>query len=511
VRRSGLPAAAIASVISELYRQGIDLRQFLRTVLLLGLALMLCSTTTDPDLWGHVRFGLDILASHAIPRQDPYSFASDREWINHEWLAEVLFAVAYTALGPLGLNLLRVAVIAAVLTLVWRRASAISPSGHGVTILALTTLGIFLRVYPIRPQLFSVLLFAVLLYVLTGYDTRRSTRGLMLVPIVMCAWANLHGGWIVGLGALIVWSVIRVAGRQCRCEALTLVAVTLLSCVATLINPYGFHLWLFIQSTVSLHRPMVSDWQPVYTLPVAFWSAWGVSFASAIFVLSRVRRTIDPAYLAIVALLECAAFRVSRLDAFFALAVVFLFSPLLAHLPQSSDVSASQRRRSRPLAVLSGVLTVVVGVGLAHQLPSIDARYPMVPELEAASYIRANKLSGRMLTWFDWGEYAIWHFSPNIQVSMDGRRETVYSDSRVAEHMSFYFGGPHAVRYPDVLGADYVWIPKTLSVVGNLQAAGWRVAFEGPDSVILVRSDQHQLPTLVVSARPTPRRYFPGP
>ena len=28
---------------------------------------------------------------------------------------------------------------------------------------------------------------------------------------------------------------------------------------------------------------------------------------------------------------------------------------------------------------------------------------------------------------FDWGEYVIWHLGPQVRVSVDGRRETVYA------------------------------------------------------------------------------------
>jgi hypothetical protein len=230
---------------------------------------------------------------------------------------------------------------------------------------------------------------------------------------------------------------------------------------------------------------------------------------TVIAVVWRARRTTDPAYLAIVAMLGCASLRVSRIDAFFALAVSFLLIPSIAGA--SRTVAAARTRpRSRALVVATAVLCLGTAIGIAPRLSDIDARYPMVPEPEADAYIRTNKLTGRMLTWFDWGEYAIWHFSPSIQVSMDGRRETVYSDARVADHLNFYFGGPHATGYPDTLAADFIWIPRTLPVVAALRAGGWRAAIEGPYSVILVRSDERDLPTLFVGAEPTAPRYFPA-
>jgi hypothetical protein len=62
---------------------------------------------TDPDLWGHVRFGLDILRDASIPPSDPYSFTSDRVWVNHEWLAEVITADAFRLAGNPGLIALK--------------------------------------------------------------------------------------------------------------------------------------------------------------------------------------------------------------------------------------------------------------------------------------------------------------------------------------------------------------------------------------------------------------------
>src|SRR4029434_523005 len=79
------------------------------------LALMVTTTLADADLWGHLRFGLDILAAKSLHTTDPHSFTSDRAWINHEWLSEVLTAVAYRSFGTLGLGLLKAAMIAIVL------------------------------------------------------------------------------------------------------------------------------------------------------------------------------------------------------------------------------------------------------------------------------------------------------------------------------------------------------------------------------------------------------------
>jgi hypothetical protein len=60
-----------------------------------------------------------MLASKSIRLADVYSFTTDRAWINHEWLAELLTGIGYASLGALGLNLLKVGVVFVVAAVAW--------------------------------------------------------------------------------------------------------------------------------------------------------------------------------------------------------------------------------------------------------------------------------------------------------------------------------------------------------------------------------------------------------
>ncbi|MGA2410715.1 MAG: hypothetical protein ABSG46_10055, partial [Candidatus Binataceae bacterium] len=61
---------------------------------------------SDPDLWGHVRFGQAAIAAGHLIRFDPYSYtAAGRRWWNHEWLTELLMGWLYSTLGVVGLKL----------------------------------------------------------------------------------------------------------------------------------------------------------------------------------------------------------------------------------------------------------------------------------------------------------------------------------------------------------------------------------------------------------------------
>ena len=172
-------------------------------------AFATATTRADVDLWGHVRFGLDLLMSGRLDRVDPYSFTSDRSWINHEWLAELVFAGAWRVAGNTGLIAVKCVSIGATLMLLAatlkRRGAAIRAR---VSLTGLALAGILQRVTHVRPQLFSVLLFAALVFLLHGgRDQSPAPRRLLLAIPLLGLWANLHGGWIVGVATLGLFSL----------------------------------------------------------------------------------------------------------------------------------------------------------------------------------------------------------------------------------------------------------------------------------------------------------------
>lgn len=62
--------------------------RLLRVALWLVLLSVVATTRTDPDLWGHVRFGQDSIRTGTVRQADAYSFTSDQPWGNHEWASE---------------------------------------------------------------------------------------------------------------------------------------------------------------------------------------------------------------------------------------------------------------------------------------------------------------------------------------------------------------------------------------------------------------------------------------
>lgn len=479
-------------------------------LVVMALAFAGSGTHADPDLWGHVRFGQDILAGHAVPRHDPYSFTSDRPWINHEWLAEVLMAGSYGLAGGAGLVALKWLLVVSSFAILWhavRRAGVFRPVALFLLVVAMA--GAYGLMMTVRPHLFSMLFYTILLSLLTGAGRGR-VRLLLWMPILFACWANVHGGWLVGLGVLGLWSACASLARSIPWRWAA--GGTLLALLGTLATPYGVELWRFLAETVGLSRADITEWQPITTEPYVLIPWWAGTASLMVLAWHRRGRAALP-LLVPAAAIGLLAFRVVRLGGFFALTNVMLLAPCFAALgPKRLPLSGRPPRAGMALvAALVLVALVAAGHAVRGSLECVTVGTPGVaeswePEAEAITFLQRNAFEGRLLCFFNYGEMAIWHLAPKLRVSLDGRRETVYSEAVRDAHWRFYLSDSDA-SYARFLKADYVWLPRRLPVVTPLEQDGWIALFRGPRSVVLAR----QAGPHAQSAPWTGPRCFPGP
>jgi hypothetical protein len=460
-------------------------------------AILLTATRTDPDLWGHLRFGLDWLRTGTLPSVDPYSFTQDRPWINHEWLSEVLTAIAYSAGGIAGLVLLKTAVIGASLAIVWRRLRGATPVVKALVATA-AVVGVLPVSGTVRPQIWSALGLALLAVLLR--PEAPSWRRIAASGLLFAGWANLHGGWITGGGVLGLYTAIRMV--RAPGHAFRWVLLGAASLAATLVNPYGAGLWAFLARTVRTSRSDISEWAPFsFSQPPLMWVSI-LTPALALSLLFRRRDTRPPLEItACVLLMLAAGLRVSRVAPLVCPAALAFLAP---HIVQAWGQRSRFTAPSRAAAAIL-MLPAVFGLLAARApvervlscLPISDA---WAPDREAAAQLPG--LSGRLWTTFNWGEYAIWHFGPDLRVSVDGRRETVYSDDLLEWTRSVERGDREAIRRLQSLGTEYVWLPASRAAArAALENEGYRIDVQTPASFIAVRRD---LPVVTVRSRPLP-------
>lgn len=495
-RTSELPEDATAQHPLA-WRRGIAL------FVLASAVLILSRTRADPDLWGHVRFGQLMRRLGAIPETDPYSYLAV-DWINHEWLAELVFGLVFDLGGPTGLVLLKVAIGLLVFGVLY--ACLFSDGldelrGGLVAVLALVLLTF--GTSPVRPQLFTYIFFLGVLLVIRAADEGRR-KWLWTLPPLFAVWANFHGGFLAGLGVLLLWSLgtllaVAVDTKRVASGLRTSAAgwgALLGSAAATLLNPYGVDLLFFVLRTATVPRPEITEWNPVELVSVegAFYLlfvavlTWGV-------LASRRRRPLSLlVILGVTALLPLVAIRHVPL---FAVAGTVIGGPHLgsAFRRRRSSSGRSARIEGR-IGLAFGAAGLLVGAAAVPNMGCIRMGAPATEPYPQGPVELLSKagIQGNLATFFNWGEYVIWHLGPEVQVSIDGRRETVYPDSVYQESLRFLHGVGDWDALLEKRPTDLALVPRAYPVFNLLTLkGGWELVHADTLAGLFARTGSERL------------------
>lgn len=463
----------------------------------LGATLMACAIAlspaiADPDLWGHVQYGRDVIRD-GLPTTTTHSFtAVGSPWVNHENLAELVLAASADTIGPVGMLiakcLLGVGMIGLIL---WnaRRQGAGLLSGCLVSLLVSVNLAYF---WTLRPQLLSfvcyVLMLTVFAWCFTGWEgschlpwfgaesdssdgrhalvwSRARLRWLWFLPLILAIWTNSHGGFVAGWCIAVAYLAGRAMearcaqGRRASGVILQFAAVAVVSALATLCNPYGWELHRWLAADLLPARPEILEWRrPEMTsiVMLPFWLML-VTFVASL-LLTRCSR--DVTQLAILALTAWQSFLHSRHIPFFAIAFGFWMTPHIESVlrrfnvvSRAGDLAALRpcfARAAFPAMIALYALLVFRLYNRLDQLTVDRAEYPV----SAVQFIEDEQLSGKMVVTFNWAQYAIdalgWKRPGDrgVLVSFDGRYRTSYPQLIADMNFDFVLGREEP-RYRD--------------------------------------------------------------
>src|SRR5438477_10877661 len=137
--------------------------------------------------------GSAIAEHHAIPDGVPFAAAPTAHWPNAIVAAELLFHGLESTLGDRGLMLAQMVAVGGALSVLSRDALAGGASAPATaTALIVASLGALPSLVIARVQLFSLLLFPVLIALLRSQARRPTGRIWLVVPLI-AVWSNLHG------------------------------------------------------------------------------------------------------------------------------------------------------------------------------------------------------------------------------------------------------------------------------------------------------------------------------
>lgn len=404
--------------------------------------------TPPNDFWWHLKAG-QLISTSGLPTTNLFAWSvpTDQPYIYATWLGEWFFFQLYQ-IGGLGLiaitrNLLGLLLFAAVAwDGQWR-----SGSWRLAALAALLAFLMSINNLIIRTQNWSWPLFAAYLLILRAYvESKVQPRLLLMLPLLMIVWVNVHGGFVLGpalIGIFWLGETLRRWFKQPRAlpwERIRWLGAALGgSLVAMLVNPLGFGIVGYVQKllTDAPSQRLINEWQPPTTGTLA-----GMFFFGAVLLLlaalafARRRPSATDVLLVVVFLWQ--AWSGQRYVVWFGVVAMPILAQSLA--APRSPLATEQVLRSVPLntalVAILALLVVLVQPPFKNALPwpaSYRALFADVPgapltfrtatPVAATEYLRANPRPGRLFAEMGYASYLDWALWPETQVFVDTRIE----------------------------------------------------------------------------------------
>jgi hypothetical protein len=450
----------------------------------------------DPDTYWHIETGRWIWLESKFPRYDVFSYtALGKPWTNMEWLSQLILYFSYEHLGWHGVVIVTALAIALTFSLLyWLLARKLRATvALGVSAVAFMFAS---NHFLARPHLLSFPIIVLWVAALAWACDKNRRPSFWLLPLVTL-WANLHGGFTLGLvlaaGFGFEAVVVAPAAERLR-VAINWLVFWLGALAAGCITPYGYQYVLETYNVLNLGlvlqqnsewRPMDADNEYVHEAVLLILLALALTYGV------RIR---FPRVLLVVGILHLGLKHVRGLP------MVALTWPFMLASPLQSQF-AFLRPATDPWPLFGarkfGLLRAIIGVAAAAAvIVALSAAYirvrpAVIPSSNispkaAVDYVLREKVSGPVLNDFDFGGYLIFR---GIKTFIDGR--------------TLPFGKQFAVDYFEAIQiqnltrldqlADTYKVTWTLTRTGSPMAyhfdhsSRWRRAYADDIAVVHVR------------------------
>ncbi len=434
---------------------------FLVIGVLFGLTVFLANVEVkDLDLWLHLKVGEFIIQNGFVPSVDVLSCSiQGSHWVNHEWLFQVITYLIYKTGGADGLISMQAFVVVATFILLLFLGYN-KDRQLGTVFGLLLVLLVYQGRFTIRPDIFSLLFFAVYIYVLSLHiDKRWSIYALLFVQIV---WTNMHGffffGPLIVLVGIIGETIKRTvplpyewnkSGRLTNNEFGRLRWLFLIVALGCLMNPLTVHGALyplkvlfqisgsskiFFSHIQELQKPI--EWGSIFSNQYMFYKLL-ILLSGLSFVFNR--RKLDIGVLMFWMIFLFFSLTALRNMIFFAFAAYLVFIvntiniSLFDLLPVKFSDKKFQHLTSAILKIILILWMVQFGDDISFNSYFDFDTYERKSEFggiskrnyayKAVDFLVENNVKGNFFNDFNSGAYLIGRAYPNIKVFIDGRTE----------------------------------------------------------------------------------------
>ncbi len=403
---------------------------------LLAVTLVWCLTPVySENIFWHLRNGEDILDTGTIRVEDPFTWTMrGREWIQQEWLAEVAFAAGWRACGPLGLSIVKAAVVLAAVSMAVAAARRRGAAFAGIVLVAVFWLAAAQARWFERPHIFTDMFFAAYLLILSKRPEPPAALA-VFVPLQIL-WVNTHAGFMTGLILLCLPVLDLLVERRMK-DAAAWITVPAAALLCSGVHPNGFRSLSYLPDFLRqpLFRDSIREWWspfdprfgsaylPVLLVLLVVASAVLVAFAAR---TGRIRR-LPPSALVMLAGLSLASAFAARNAELLALAAVSTLPALLGRIPWGLPASA---------LCAAALIPPVFGLPREFGPPrrfGLGIAWEIYP-VGLADFIEEHGLYGRIFNTNEISGYLEYRFGERLPLYMDGRC-LLYPEGFYAEYL----------------------------------------------------------------------------
>jgi hypothetical protein len=398
----------------------------------------------DGDMLRHIRHGTWMLEHGRLITEDPFSFTRGGDpFVAFEYGSQLFYALVHRVGGIAAVAAAAGILIAASYALLARfllRRGADPLLTYLVTVVA-AVLGAVHWVP--RPHLFTLLFVTLLLHLLEpgpDGDEWPPARAGLAAALLFGVWANLHGGFVLGLilvggywaGSVLEWLTSPSDRPLWRRRIIGYLVIGVAGGLATLLTPHG----------IKLHLHVVALLQDTYLLAHTqefvspdFHSTVGKLFLCGLLLLMAGLAIVParPDWRRLLVILVMSAFALNarrniQLFGLVAYALLALHvSPWWRRLPDWRGIRAvfeRDARTGRTAPYIGLVVLVALVLGLARgRVAGVqvipDAVSPVEFPVDVVRQARADGATGRMFHDFVWGGYLLQAW-PEQKVFIDG-------------------------------------------------------------------------------------------
>ncbi len=452
----------------------------------------------DGDLPRHLLMGKIVLETKTVPTTDIFSYVYEgRPLIPHEWLAGVIFFLFYSKLGLDGIVLLSALLLSITFTLVYDYALLRCGARFPSLILVVWGAATSSLHWLVRPHLFTMLFLAIFL-ILADRLIRDEFKQVWLFPVLMVIWANLHAEFVAGLLVLAAYCAGWIFDIFLKRTNINFVlgkrlgVATILSILATLVNPAGFHTWETVFGYVNNRYLMLRIMEtrpPDFSQP-QFLILLALLIFCIVLVLLRIRKLGTGTLIALAGFSAMSIFSARNVHLYGVVAPVLLACALtgsaeIPALKTLEKIFAVVERSVRGFLWPGVTVFLLSGLLLGGQLGMVNEFSAKTFPVRALNWLEMNPQHGRMFNAFDWGGYILFNMWPTQLAFIDSQTDVHGDITREYERaISLEEGWQDVFTKYDI---RWVIIPKKWHLVGALAFQGWRDVYHDELAVILVR------------------------